>query len=160
MLRGSYSAVGITLHGQPFLRQLPPAGRYVFRYSLSSGKGGWRAAKSYRVGMALNNALIPVSPADDLSQKSLPASQSFCSLEGGNLIVSALKKAEDGDALVLRIYDTAGVVSQSGLNLLGRTRRWREVNLVEENVGAADQEVLKIAPFEIKTVKAAIDPRS
>jgi alpha-mannosidase len=159
MLRGSYSAVGITLHGQPFLRQLPPAGRYVFRYSLSSGKGGWRAAKSYRVGMALNNALIPVSPADDLSQKSLPASQSFCSLEGGNLIVSALKKAEDGDALVLRIYDTAGVVSQSGLNLLGHTRRWREVNMVEGNVGAADQEVLKIAPFEIKTVKVAINPR-
>lgn len=159
MLRGSYSAVGITRHAKPFLRQLPPAGTYVFRYSLSSSKGDWRAAKSYRAGMALNTMLISVSPADDLSPKALPPSQSFCSLEGGNLVVSALKKAESGEALVLRVHDTAGAHAETALGLLGQKRRFREVNLLEETAGAADQDVLKVAPFEIKTIKLALEAR-
>lgn len=37
MLRGSYSPVGITRHDKPFVRNLPPAGTYVFHYSISSG---------------------------------------------------------------------------------------------------------------------------
>jgi alpha-mannosidase len=155
MLRGSYSAVPITRHGKPFLRQLPPAGTYVFHYSLSSGNGDWRASKSYRSGMALNNTLIPVSPADDLSQKSLAPTHSFCSLEGGNLVVSALKKAESGDALILRVYDTAGVRGETAVYLLGQKRRVYQVNLLEENVSAADRDLLQVAPFEIKTVKLA-----
>jgi alpha-mannosidase len=159
MLRGSYSAVAITRHSRPFLRQLPPAGKYVFRYSLSSAKGDWRATKSYRAGMALNNSLIPVSPADDLSGKTLPPSQSFCSVEGGNLVVSALKKAESGNALILRVYDTVGARAETEINLLGRARRWDEVNLIEGNIGLADKDVLRIAPFEIKTVRLAIDRR-
>jgi alpha-mannosidase len=155
MLRGAYSSVGITRNGKPFLRQFPPAGTYVFRYSLSSAKGDWRSAKSYRAGMAFNTALIPVSPADDLSQKSLPPTQSFCSFEGDNLVLSALKKSEAGDGVVLRLYDTTGEQSETSLNLLGQKQRFRELNLLEENVSGADAEVLHIAPFEIKTVKLA-----
>ncbi len=35
MLRGSYTSVDILREDKPFLRQFPPAGKYVFRYSLS-----------------------------------------------------------------------------------------------------------------------------
>jgi alpha-mannosidase len=157
MLRGSFSAVPITRRDKPFLRQFPPPGTYVFRYSLSSGQGDWRDAKSYRSGMSLNNPLIPVAAADDLSQKSFPPSQSFCSLEGNNLVVSTIKKAESGDGLILRVYDTAGARSETALSLLGQKRRFREVNLLEENAGAADQDVVKIASFEIKTIKLAVE---
>jgi alpha-mannosidase len=160
MLRGSYSAVGITRHGKPFLRQLPPAGTYVFRYSLSSGKGDWRAAKSYRTGMGLNHALIPVSPADELSRKTLAPSASFCSLEGGNLVLSALKKSESGEGLILRIYDTAGQRGETPVELVGQKRRFREVNLLEEDMTAAETDVLKVAPFQIQTIKVAVDARA
>lgn len=155
MLRGSYSPVGITRHGKPFVRQLPPAGKYVFRYSLSSGKGDWRAARSFRSGMELNNSLLPVSPADDLSPKALPPSQALLSLEGGNLVVSALKKAETGDALVLRVYDTAGSAANTSVRVLGEPRRFRALNLLEEDAGGRDQDFLKVAPFEIQTVRLA-----
>jgi alpha-mannosidase len=155
MLRGSFSAVDITRHDKRVLRQFPPAGAYVFRYSLSSGKGDWRAARSFRTGMALNNALIPVSPADDLSQKALPPSQSFCSLEGASLVLSALKKSESGEALVLRVYDTAGVRGETAVDLIGHKRRFHEVNLLEEDAAGADQDVLRINPFEIKTVRVS-----
>jgi alpha-mannosidase len=156
MLRGAYSAVPITRHGKPVLRKMPPAGTFCFRYSLSSGKGDWRAGKSYRNGMALNIGLIPVSPSDELSQKTLPPSQSFCSLEGGNLVLSALKKPESGDGLVMRVYETTGSRAETPLLFMGKTERFQEANLLEESRGATDQDTLRIAPFEIKTVRLAI----
>ncbi len=159
MLRGSFSAVGITRHGKPFLRQLPPAGTYIFRYSLSSGKGDWRSAKSYRAGMALNNPLVPVSVADDLSPKSLAPTYSFGSVKGENIILSALKKSESGDDLILRMYDIAGAPADTPVVFLGQERPVQEVNLLEENVAAADQKVLRVAPFEIKTVRLAAKTR-
>ncbi len=155
MLRGSFSAVGITRHGKPFLRQLPPAGTYVFRYSLSSGKGDWRNAKSFRAGMALNNALIPVSVADDLSPKSLAPTYSFGTVDSENIILTALKKSETGDDLILRVYDIAGAQTESPVVLFGQQRSFQEVNLLEENVTAAGQKLLRVAPFEIKTVRLA-----
>lgn len=109
--------------------------------------------------MALNTSLISVSPADDLSKKSLPASQSFCSLEAGNLVVSALKKAESGNALVLRVYDTEGSPAQTAISLVGQKRGFRELNLLEENTASADRDVLNVAPFEIQTIKLALEPR-
>jgi len=155
MLRGSFSSVGITRHDKPFLRQMPPPGRYVFRYSLSSGLGDWRAARSYRAGMSLNNALLPVSPADELSLKTIPPTQSFCALEESNLVVTALKNSERDDGLVLRVHDAAGEPAETVVNLLGQKRRFREVNLLEENRDSVEAEVLRVAPFEIKTVKLA-----
>ncbi len=153
MLRGSYSQVGITRRDKPFVRQLPPAGTYVFRYSLTSGKGDWRSAKSYRAGLALNNALIPVSVADDLSPKSLAPTYSFGSVEGENIVLTALKKSESGDDLILRVYDIAGQRTETPVVFLGQQRPFAEVNLLEENVAAAGQKLLRVAPYEIKTVR-------
>ncbi|MCL6544441.1 MAG: hypothetical protein K6T61_04375 [Bryobacteraceae bacterium] len=153
MLRGSYSSVGITRHGQPYLRHFPPAGTYVFRYSISSGRGDWRDSRPWRTGASLNNPLVPVSVADDLSPKSLPPSYSFASVGGENLVVTALKKAEDGDALILRLFDTAGRRAETPVVLFGRSRPFQEVNLLEEGVADAGGKTLRVSPFEIKTVR-------
>jgi len=156
MLRGTYSPVGITRREKPFLLQLPPAGMYVFRYSLSSGKGNWAAAKSYRAGMALNNPLIPVSPADELSQKSLPPTQSFCSFEAGNLVVSALKKADLDAAVVLRVFEIEGSAVDTSVVFLNQKHGFQEVNLLEEEVRSGDQQTLSVRPHEIRTLKLRI----
>jgi alpha-mannosidase len=103
--------------------------------------------------MALNNPLIPVSAADDLSQKSLPPSQSFCSFESGDLVVSALKKAESGPGVVLRVYETEGSPAESPVDFLGQARRVREVNLLEEETPSVEQQRLKAGPYEIKTLE-------
>jgi len=153
MLRGTYSPVGITRRGKPFLLHLPPAGTYVFHYSLSSGKGDWVVAKSYRAGMALNNPLIPVSPADELSQKSLPPTQSFCSFEAGNLVISALKKAELHGAVIVRAFEIEGSAADTSVEFLNQKREFREVNLLEEDAGPAGQRLLRASPYAIKTIK-------
>ena len=78
-------------------------------------------------------------------------------MEGNNLVVSAIKKAESGDGLILRVYETAGSRAETAVSLLGQRRRVRELNLLEENVAGGDQDTVKIAPFEIKTVRLAMD---
>ena len=156
MLRSSYSPVGIVRESKPFLRQFPPAGQYVFRYSLSSGKGDWAAAKSYRTGMAFSNPLIPVSAVDELSGKPLPSTKSFCSLAADNVVVTALKKAERDGALVLRVVEMDGTGAETPVVLLGAKHGFRPVNLLEEESRPGDEETLRAKPHEISTVRLLI----
>ncbi len=156
MLRGAFQSTGITRAGKPFLLTVPPAGTYVFRYSLSSGKGTWAAAKSYRAGMAFNTPLIPVSSVDPLAQKPLPPTHSFCSLATDNLVVSAVKKAEHDGAIVLRIIEMEGTRVQTPVEFLGRKAAFRPVNLLEEEARASDQDILRVNPHEISTVRLVL----
>ncbi len=156
MMRGSYSPIGIVRAGAPYLHQFPPAGRYVFRYSLTSGKGDWSTAKSYRAGMEFSNPLIPVSVANELSPKQLPPTHSFFSLDAENVVLSAIKKSEFDDSLVVRLYEMQGQQAQSRVRLLGRDRQFEVVNLLEENPGSGQQETLRLNPFEIGTVRLRI----
>ena len=91
MLRGTFSTTGFTRDGKPVLIPVPPAAKYTCHYSISSGHGNWAAAKSYRLGMASREPLIPVAAENELSTKSLPPSESFCSLQGDNLVVTDWK---------------------------------------------------------------------
>jgi alpha-mannosidase len=153
MLRGTYSAVGFTRAGKQVLIQVPPAGKYVFRYSLSSGKGDWVAAKPHRAGMAFSTPLIPVCAANELSSKSLPPTRSFCALNADNLVVTALKKGESDGAIVVRIFETDGAKAETAVEFLGRRRDFRAANLLEEATRSAEEKTLRVRPYEISTVR-------
>lgn len=105
----------------------------------------------------MSNPLIPVSVADDLSQKTLPASQSFCSLQAENLVVSALKKAEDEPNVVLRVFEPEGSPAETSVDFLGQKRLVREVNLLEQELPSGVRQTLHAAPHEIKTFRLQID---
>ena len=152
MMRATYCTQGLTRGEKVELGRVPVPGTYVFRYSLSSGRGTWTAAKCHQAGIAFSSPLIPVSNVDELSTKSLPPTQSFCSLAAENLIVTALKKAEADTGIVLRAFETDGGEAQTPIEFLGRKRTVRPVNLLEEQTGAADQAVWRLKPYEIGTV--------
>jgi alpha-mannosidase len=153
MLRGTYSAVGFTRAEKPILIQVPPAGKYVFRYSLSSGKGDWAALKPHRAGIAFSTPLIPVCAHDELASKSLPPTRSFCKLGADNLIVTALKKAEADGAVVLRVFETDGAKAETPIEFLGRKGAFRAANLLEEETRLAEERTLRVRPYEISTVR-------
>jgi alpha-mannosidase len=153
MLRGGYSPVGITREDKPFLRQFPPAGKYAYRYSLTSGKGDWRTTKSYRAGMALSNPLIPVSAVDELSSKSLPPTRSFCSLTAENVVVTALKKAERDNSLVVRVVEMEGAPVRAQFQFLGNASDPRPLNLLEEPTVSTNRASPELRPFEIGTLR-------
>ncbi len=132
----------------------PPPGTYTFRYSLSSSAGDWAASRSWRAGIDFNNSLLPVSVVDTVSPKTLPASNTLCQVSGDNIVVSALKKADSSDALVLRVYEMQGKAGESEVKLLGKTHDVTDVNLLEEaSAGASARRVMAVQPYQIRTVK-------
>lgn len=160
MMRGAYSPVGIVRDGKPYLHQFPPTGRYVFRYSLTSGKGDWAAAKSYRAGMGFSNPLLPVAVADEISSKSLPPKLSFLEQTAENAVLTTLKKSGTDGSLVLRVVEMEGKAVEGAVRWMGEPRRLQPVNLLEENVGAGAVERLGLAPYEISTVRVVLGSRA
>ncbi|HEV2349235.1 MAG TPA: glycosyl hydrolase-related protein [Terriglobia bacterium] len=154
MIRGQrYTSVKIVRGDEVASMHFPPRGHYVFKYSLSSGPGGWQAARSYQAGLGINSPLIPVEVVDEISTKSLPPTHSFCSVQGDNLVISALKKSESEGAVILRLYEIQGTKAETPITFLGKPRIFRETNLLEQELGPADQKVLRVNPYQIKTVK-------
>ncbi len=161
MLRGPrYTSVKVVRGEEVTSMQYPPVGTYVFRYSLSASPGDWKTAKSHRTGMSFNNSLIPVSVVDRLSTKSLPPTNSFASVAAENLVISAVKKADKDGSVVLRLYEIEGSEAETAVELLGQKRKFQELNLLEEAAGSDSQDVLRVGPHAIKTVKLQLGVNS
>jgi alpha-mannosidase len=68
------------------------------------------------------------SPSAVLYQGIHPGSRStaasFLSVDSPDVVVSAVKKAEDGDDLIIRCYETAGRCAKATLDLGLVNRRW------------------------------------
>lgn len=158
MIRGQrYTSVRIVRDGKvTSITDYPPPGSYLFKYSLTSGPGDWKVARSYRFGMGFNNELVPVSVADDISRKTLPPSHSFCSLRGENVVMSALKKSDLDGSILLRLYEIQGAQAETPIEFLGKQVSFREANLLEEDVRPNEERVLRLNPYEIKTVRLGV----
>ncbi|MGW0230130.1 alpha-mannosidase [Actinopolymorpha singaporensis] len=134
----SGSDIGITAARSPVYawhepRQLEPDGLYsyqdqgrqTFRYLLVPHAGDWRDAGVVRLAAELTE---PAQPAYESFHPGVrPATASFA-VEGehgraGSVVTTVLKRAEDGDGLVVRAYESAGVPAAWSLDLgfAGRT---------------------------------------
>jgi alpha-mannosidase len=154
MLRGTRFNPTTTMKDGKLVMDLrPPAGDYVFHYSLTSGRGDWSAAKSWRDGMSFRAPFIPVISVDSLSAKPLPPETSFLTLNQDNLVVTAMKKSENDNAIILRSVEMNGNAVETSVNFLGKQRDLKPVNLLEEDAPGSLQKTQRSAPFEIDTVK-------
>ena len=117
--------------------------------------GGWKDALTIRQGYELNYKLI--SLAVENHQGTLPPEHSFLQAQSDNVIVTALKKAEDEDALILRFYEWAGKTGDAVFQVPPGAQTASETDLMERPIGnvALNNSELRVAtkPYEIKTVK-------
>lgn len=154
MLRGTrFNPLNIVHEGKPVLLQQPPAGTYVYRYSFTSGRGDWAARQAWRSGMQFNTPPIPVEAANDVIGKSAPPERSFLSLDVPDVVVSALKKSDSGNSVVLRAFDERGRTAETPVHFLGNETAFRPANMLEEETGKTDLKRLQFKPFEIQTVR-------
>jgi alpha-mannosidase len=154
MLRGtSFNQLRTFEDGKPVPVQQPAAGTYAYRYSIRSDAGNWAAAKAWQHGMEFNLPLMGVVSEDELSSKVLPTSQSFLSVTGGSLVVTALKKADKGGGVVMRLYEAAGETANTTVQFLGKQRGLRSVNMLEEPIAGGNQQTLSVRPYEIDTIE-------
>jgi alpha-mannosidase len=157
MLRGTRFNPTTTMKDGKLVMDLrPPMGIYVFHYSFTSGAGDWSAARSWQDGMSFRAPLIPVVSVDSLSAKPLPPESSFVSLNQDNLVVTAMKKSDNGNSIILRTIEMKGNAAETPVKFLGKERDVKSVNLLEEDAPGPFQKTLRSAPFEIYTLKLVL----
>lgn len=130
-------------------------GHHEFTYSLYPHGGGWKDALTIRRGYELNYRLIslPVERHSGI----LPADHSFIEPKADNIIVSAVKKAEDDNSLILRFYEWAGKQGDVSLQLPPGADSAVETNMMEkpEIKLTIHNSVVTVPtkPYEIQTIK-------
>jgi alpha-mannosidase len=86
-----------------------------FSYVLLPHAGGWAQAGTVRRAAELNAR--PVALAETYHAGTLPQHEAYLSAEPENIVVSAVKRAEDGDDLIVRCYETSGVATRATIRL-------------------------------------------
>ncbi len=133
-------------------------GHHEFTYSLYPHAGTWRDAQTVRRGYELNYPLI--SRQAQKHAGTLPGEHSFVRVDADNVVVTALKKAEDDDSLVLRFYEWAGKDADVRIQLPAGARSASETDLMEKSTGdlAVRSSAITVhtKPYEIKTVKIRV----
>lgn len=105
-------------------------GTHEFRYALLPHSGNWQTSKSWQAAHSFNAPLEAVE--SDLHQGELPKSLSFVSIQPSELVVSAIKKAEEGEAIVVRLYNVSSKGVRGKLRYFKSLRRVERVNFLEE----------------------------
>jgi alpha-mannosidase len=127
-----------------------------FRYAIYAHAGGWKQADTVRRGYEFND---PMTARQVFAHTgALPPSHSFASVENKNVTMTAVKKAEEGNALIFRMYEWAGKASEVKLHVPAGATYFVETNLMEKEEGAhnpvaGDLVTIPIKPYEILTVR-------
>lgn len=129
-----------------------------FRYALYPHAGTWKQASTMHRGYELNYPLLATQVAAHAG--TLPSQHSWASVENPNVTLTAVKKAENSNALVFRLVEWAGKASEVKLHVPHGVTRAIETNLMEKPTGNAlalqdDVITVPITPFEILTVQAS-----
>ncbi len=103
-------------------------GRHRFRYAVMPHGGDFRAAGVVRAAYAFNNPLL-VAPA-----AGAPA-VSFFRVDRPNLVLDTVKRAEDGEGLIVRLYEAFGGRGVARLTSPLPFRSVRRCNLMEDPEG-------------------------
>ncbi|HET6172740.1 MAG TPA: glycoside hydrolase family 38 C-terminal domain-containing protein [Gaiellales bacterium] len=123
-------------------------GRHEFAYALMPHAGGWREAGVVAEAVCFNAPLRLTSA---------PPPASFASVDDPNLVLDTIKRAEDSDALVLRLYEAHGARGRARVRVAAPFSSARRANVLEDDGERLEVEgdsvLLAYRPHEIVTLK-------
>ena len=131
-------------------------GTHRFTYSLYPHGGDWRTAETVRRAAELNNPLRAVRTSCHTGE--ISARYSWIQVHPSNVVLDTVKKAEVGDDVILRFYESLGYRGPVKITFSEKAKRVWECNLVEreeKRVSLVDgrEVVFPFSPYEIKTVR-------
>ncbi len=131
-------------------------GHQHFEYALYPHAGTWKEALTMRRGWEYDYPLQAVVTTAHAG--SLPPEHSFASVGPDNVVLTAVKKAEDANALVFRAYEWAGKDATAEFHVPPGATGCTVTNLMEKPEGEAlpiEGDVIRVPihPYEILTVR-------
>lgn len=160
----------LTLLHTPETRQFYPyqdhqdLGHHKFTYSIVGHEGDWNEAGTVAKAEEINHpvrAFFTTRHAGKLGR-----SWSLVGAEGASL--RAVKKAEDGDGYVVRLYETTGKGSDASLKFAFPVSSVEELNGIEKPIENVDSPAIvagntvkaKMTPFGIRTIRVRFGAQS
>jgi alpha-mannosidase len=132
-------------------------GHHRFTFALYPHAGDWKDALTIRHGYEYNSALTAMQVQSHGGD--LPLVHSFVELQTGNVVLTAVKKAEDVDGLIVRIYEWAGKDGTAVIRVPPGAVSASLTNLMEAEEGApllltgSDTVTVPVHPYEITSVR-------
>lgn len=128
---------------------------HVFTYALYPHKEVWCAVGTVQEAYKLNQ------PAYAAAGELKNSGKSFISTDKNNIIIETVKPAENGDGMIVRLYDCENSLTKATLTFAeGMLESVEECNLMEEK--EADIETcgnsftVSVKPYEIKTYRVRL----
>lgn len=109
-------------------------GDHHYRFSIFSHAPDWRAGR--QPATAANHDLRAVVAAEPRADAHLPPTYSFASVSADNLVITAIKKGEDDDSVVVRLVEMDGAEASATLRLNFPVQSAAHTNLIEEDAQA------------------------
>lgn len=131
-------------------------GHHHFHYALYPHAGTWKDALTVRHGWEYDYPLQAiVTPTHSGSQ---PPEHSFASVSPENVVLTAVKKAEDANGLIFRVYEWAGKETTAEFHVPPGATAANVTNLMEQTEGDSlkvegDVVRVPIHPYEILTIR-------
>lgn len=130
-------------------------GKHSIDFALYPHKGTWRDAKTVQRGYEYNNPLIAFMT--DTHKGTLPIEHSFVRVSSPNLVLSSVKKSEDGDAWIVQWYETEGKAAD-GIVTFAKPPKTAVMSNFLEEAGASvpiqqNSVTVKTGPSSIVTLR-------
>jgi alpha-mannosidase len=129
-------------------------GQHTFRYALLPHVGTLQQAGVVQEGYRLNVPLL-LNATD-----ALPGEASFFTVDSPAVVIDTVKKAEDSDAVIVRLYEAHGTHVRARLGSTLPVKSAACCNLLEEGDTPLEWKEggvsLNLTPFQIITVKFAL----
>lgn len=143
------NVLGLSLLRAPvYPDPLADEGIQTFTYSLMPHEGSWYEGGVREEAEDLNQPLLAVAVADRATGRWQPLAA-----VGIDAALSAVKPSEDGDGLIVRVYEPAGRRGNFELRLPPRWQNMGVVSILEEPMEKVPNAGLR--PFEVKSWRIA-----
>lgn len=124
-------------------------------YSIYTHNGDWKEGQTSQKAYELNTPFI--TTVEEAHKGELPSTLSLAKVDKDNVMIEVIKKAEDSDDLIVRMYEFHNKRSNVTLEFFKDIKEIKECNLLEKDleelspIGNKVNFIIK--PYEIKTFK-------
>lgn len=130
-------------------------GEHIFTYSLVPHQGDYRATGIVRMAYDLNQPMTAIQMSKQAGV--LPDTFSLVSVSAENVILETVKKAEDSDDMILRMYEAYNKRTQTKVTLPQSVKHVFRCDLMENEIEGIPVShgtvAFEVKPFEIITLK-------
>ena len=131
-------------------------GEHQFKYSLYPHAGSWNE-ETQREAYLLNDPIMIYQRKDETGKKAVSNLRSLISVSSPNVIIETIKRAEDGNGIIVRLYESQRKRGPVRLYAGFAVEAAWETNLLEENESTLrvenDSIQVNLRPYQIMTIR-------